>query len=70
MKTRCLPGILPSAISLNLAAQGYPAKPVRMVAPWPPDGTNDILGRALAVTLSADMQKLARLVKAAGVQPQ
>jgi tripartite-type tricarboxylate transporter receptor subunit TctC len=29
-------------------AQAYPAKPVRMIIPWAPGGTTDILGRVIA----------------------
>ena len=28
-----------------VAAQPYPAKPVRVVIPWPPGGSNDVVGR-------------------------
>jgi tripartite-type tricarboxylate transporter receptor subunit TctC len=31
-----------------LAQQAWPAKPIRMVIPWPPGGGNDILGRIVA----------------------
>src|SRR6188472_1421555 len=33
-------------------AQTYPAKPVRVVIPWPPGGSNDIVGRIVAQKLS------------------
>ncbi len=36
-------------------AQGYPNKPVRLIVPWPPTGTVDILGRSLGQTLSESM---------------
>ena len=32
-------------------AQSYPAKPVRVVIPWPPGGSNDIVGRIVAQKL-------------------
>jgi tripartite-type tricarboxylate transporter receptor subunit TctC len=34
-------------------AQSYPSKPVRVVIPWPPGGSNDVVGRLV-------MQKLAQ----------
>jgi tripartite-type tricarboxylate transporter receptor subunit TctC len=34
-----------------VAAQAYPAKPVRVVIPWPPGGSNDIVGRIIAQKL-------------------
>ena len=36
-------------------AQGYPAKPIRLIVPWPPTGTVDILGRTLGQKLSETM---------------
>src|SRR5471032_3158689 len=33
-------------------AQNYPAKPIRMIVPWPPGGTTDILGRVLGQKIS------------------
>jgi len=33
-------------------AQNYPVKPVRMIVPWAPGGTTDILGRVIAQKMS------------------
>jgi tripartite-type tricarboxylate transporter receptor subunit TctC len=35
-----------------VSAQTYPAKAVRVVIPWPPGGSNDIVGRIIAQKLS------------------
>ena len=33
-------------------AQSYPAKPVRLIIPFPPGGSNDVVGRVIATQLS------------------
>ncbi len=49
--TRATLAVVLSALLGTATAQTYPAKPIRMVIPWPPGGANDILGRALAEPL-------------------
>jgi tripartite-type tricarboxylate transporter receptor subunit TctC len=39
------------------AAQLYPSKPVRLIVPFPPGGSNDVVGRMIAVQLSARLDK-------------
>jgi tripartite-type tricarboxylate transporter receptor subunit TctC len=36
-------------------AQGYPSRSIRLIVPWPPTGTVDILGRTLGQKLSENM---------------
>jgi len=46
--------ILTAALFAPFAAvaQSYPAKPVRVVIPWPPGGSNDVVGRLVLQKLS------------------
>jgi tripartite-type tricarboxylate transporter receptor subunit TctC len=56
-----LPVALCAAFSSAALAQTYPAKPVRLVIPFPPGGSNDIVGRVLATALT---ERLGRTVVA------
>jgi tripartite-type tricarboxylate transporter receptor subunit TctC len=38
-------------------AQDYPTKPIRLIIPFPPGGSNDIVGRLIATGLSARLGK-------------
>lgn len=41
-----------AALYTTAAAQSYPAKPVRLIIPFPPGGSNDVVGRMIAFQLS------------------
>ena len=43
--------------SVGHAAQPFPGKPIRIVVPFPPGGSPDVLARALAVQLDAQLGK-------------
>jgi tripartite-type tricarboxylate transporter receptor subunit TctC len=40
------------ALATSAAAQSYPAKPVKVVVPWPPAGVSDVLTRTVASAMS------------------
>jgi tripartite-type tricarboxylate transporter receptor subunit TctC len=42
-------GLLPSA---TFAADPYPSRPIRLIIPFPPGGSNDVVGRLIAQQLS------------------
>ena len=56
MRRRHLLSLLPGALaapSLALAQAGYPARPVRVIVPFPPGGTTDFIARLVSARLSA-----------------
>ncbi len=67
-KNKCLYILLTTAACIGstpataqTAAQGYPAKTIRFVIPFPPGGSNDIVGRVTATALT---ERLGRTVVA------
>jgi tripartite-type tricarboxylate transporter receptor subunit TctC len=45
------------ALTTAAAAQDYPTKPVRLIIPFPPGGSNDVVGRMIATQLSEKLGK-------------
>src|SRR5215813_9145937 len=45
------------ALTTSVAAQEYPAKPVRLIVPFPPGAINDTVGRIVATQLSGRLGK-------------
>lgn len=54
---RTLGFLLASNLLLSVAsAAGWPEKPVRIIIPWPPGGSTDIVGRIVAADLGARLK--------------
>src|ERR1700693_5932023 len=45
------------ALTTAAAAQDYPTQPVRLIIPFPPGGSNDVVGRLFATHLSERLGK-------------
>ncbi|MGA7488637.1 MAG: tripartite tricarboxylate transporter substrate binding protein [Xanthobacteraceae bacterium] len=45
------------ALTTAVAAQDYPTKPVRLIIPFPPGGSNDVVGRLIATHLGERLGK-------------
>ncbi len=52
MPLRLLCCFIACALIIPAYAQNYPAKPVRLIVPWPAGGTTDILGRVIGQKLN------------------
>ena len=44
--------VLAAAVVSPVVAQDYPNRPVRLISPFPPGGSNDVVGRLVANQLS------------------
>src|SRR4051812_38232145 len=49
--------LLSATVSANVAAQAYPAKPVRLIVPFAPGGGTDLIGRVIAQKLTEAMKQ-------------
>lgn len=50
-----LAGLAMLTVPLIVVAQNYPVKPVRVVIPWPPGGSNDIVGRLVLQKMTENL---------------
>src|SRR5581483_2377521 len=47
--------VMLASVALPALAQTYPSKPIRLVSPFPPGGSVDVVGRLLSAKLSESL---------------
>jgi tripartite-type tricarboxylate transporter receptor subunit TctC len=47
----CIIGLVLAAVTAMAHAETYPSRPIRLIVPFPPGGSNDIVGRMIAAQL-------------------
>src|SRR5512145_1165762 len=59
LPTLCILGLLLASSTLlsTASAAAWPERPIRIIIPWPPGGSTDIIGRILAADLSARLKQ-------------
>ena len=53
--------VIAFALCTAAQAQPYPSKPVRMIAPFPPGGTTDVLARIVAQKLGDALGRMGEI---------
>lgn len=70
---KALLALLLAALTGFSFAQTYPTKPVRLIIPFPPGGSNDVVGRAIGQQLGERLGHsvvIDNRLKEAGIKPE